>query len=302
MKRTLLTICILSLFLSLSRANEYSVSLYFEQSESALTSLFRAEAFPHPIGYHNGDHYDIYLWEPIIDIEPGVVNFIFTINADVVINGNSYTYQYPFTIPLTIPSVNISVSGVATILNGIANQIGSMDGPQWVKDIIINKYEGLSITTLPDQILEDASSNIPDGIDVGLVDFACSFEVIQDKLLYTITLSYNVTAPWFDGWYNEYIDQMSFRFKSNVRREIKYFKIYDNAGYAVPGSTVSNPGIILTPNEWSYINIGGDLEPSPYPYFANVIFCSEYGWTGIVFSFFDIETTVWRQMTPENEI
>jgi hypothetical protein len=300
MKRILLAMCILALFLTPSRANEYSVSLYFEQSESALTSLFRAEAFPHPIGYHNGDHYDIYLWEPVIDIEPGVVNFIFTINADVVINGNSYTYQYPFTIPLIIPSVNISVSGVATILNGISDQIDSMEGPQWVKDIIIDEYEGLSITTLPDQVLEDASSSIPDGIDVGVVDFACSFEVIQDKLLYTITLSYDVTAPWFEGWYNEYTDQISFRFKSNVRREIKYFTIYDIAGDPVPGSTLSNPGIILTPNEWSYINLGGDLWPGKY--FANVIFCSEYGWTGIVFSFFDNETTIWRQMTPENEI
>lgn len=238
--------CILSLFLTLSRANEYSVSLYFEQSESALTSLFRAEVFPHPIGNHDGDNYDIYLWEPVIDIEPGVVNFIFTINADVVINGNSYTYQYPFTVPLTVPSVNISVSGVATILNSISDQIDSMEGPQWVKDIIINEYEGLSITTLPDQILDDASSSIPDGIDVGVVDFACSFDVIQGKLQYTITLSYDVNSPWFEGWYNEYTDQISFRFKSNVSREIKYFKIYDGAGDAVQGSTISNPGIILT--------------------------------------------------------
>ena len=86
-------------FTTVCVAENYTVSLYFEQTENALSTLFRTQAFPHPIGDHNGDDYDIYIWNPTIDIEPGYVNFIFTIYADVVINGVPTQYTYPFNIP-----------------------------------------------------------------------------------------------------------------------------------------------------------------------------------------------------------
>jgi len=67
-------------------AENYNVSVYFEQTEEALNTLFRAQAFPHPIGDHNGNDYDIYMWDPTVDLEVGMINFNFTIYANELMN------------------------------------------------------------------------------------------------------------------------------------------------------------------------------------------------------------------------
>ncbi|GEM_PF-2367397 len=167
-------------------ADNYTVTLQFEQTEEALSTLFRAQVFPHPLGVHNGDDYDIYLWNPDIDIEPGVVKFNFTIFADVVIGGTPIQYNYPFSLPLNIPAGELSITGIIAFLEGIPAQINSMDGPQWVKDIIIAEYEGLELTVYPNSLLEDANANIPESWDLTVGNFGFTWAAETNLLKFTV--------------------------------------------------------------------------------------------------------------------
>ncbi len=285
------------LFLSVGLSDQYSVNLYFEQTEEALSTLFKTQVFPHPLGDHDGDDYDIYLWNPSVDIEPGIVNFSFTIYADVVIAGIPIHYEYPFILPLNIPAGELSVSGIISYLEGIPDQINDMEGQQWIKDIIIAEYEGLELTVYPNSLLEDATSTIPDFIDVSEIDFGLSFDILSDKLQFTITLEYTVNAPWFEVWYNEYADTFAIKFKSNVEREVLFFQILTID--LLIATEVVYPDITLTPNEWYIVSMEGTLPPGQY--IIQIVFGSEYGWTGQIYTFADEGSTYWRQMTFSSE-
>jgi len=67
--RQLIKAILTGIFLiSISIAETYNLSLYFEQTEEALSTLFRAQVFPHPLGDHDGDDYDIYLCTAVQDV------------------------------------------------------------------------------------------------------------------------------------------------------------------------------------------------------------------------------------------
>ncbi len=284
--------------MAISFAENYSINVYFEQSEEALSTLFRTQVFPHPIGDHDGDDYDIYLWNPSIDIETGVVNFNFTIYADLVIAGVPIEYQYPINLPLNIPSGELSVSGISAFLEGIPGQINSMDGPQWVKDIIIAEYEGLELSVYPNSLLEAANASIPGFVDIMVGDIAFSWEALTDLIRFTLSVDVVGNPPAISGQWNEQTSNANYlvRFNSNVETDVLFVGIYNVFGGS--GET-ENPGIALQPDiwsnnilvEWNYNNI-----PS-CQYRCKVLFGSTYGWFAVYYMFNNLGQSGWNTMT-----
>ena len=282
------------IFLTISRAENYTVSLYFEQTEEALTTLIKTQVFPHPIGDHNGDGYDIYLWEPNIDIEPNSASFQCTIYADVTVSGNLQHYTYTFDIPLNIPSGELSISGIISILEGIPDQITSMEGPQWVKDIIIAEYEGLELTVYPNSLLEDANASIPGYIDVEVTDISYSWEAMTDLIRYTISVDIDANTPWITGEWQEDGSYYLFHFNSNIETQVLFIGVYTLLGE----SESNNPELVLNPDEeWSdSISIyWANTIPSGH-YRCKVLFGSTYGWFAVYYSFNNASQSGWNDM------
>ncbi len=279
-------------------ADNYTISLYFEQTEDALSTLFRTQGFPHPLGNHDGDDYDIYLWNPAIDIEPGTVNFNFTIYADIVIAGTPIQYDYLFNIPLNIPSGELSITGIITFLEGIPAQINGMDGPQWVKDIIIDEYEGLELTVYPNSLLEDANASIPELMDITVGDIAFTWEASTDLLRFSLTVEVVGNSPWINGQWKEITGTARYdvRFNSNVEEEVLFVGIYNILGGH--GET-ENPGITTTPEVWSN-PVGVDWNYNNIPsgqYRCKVLFGSTYGWFAIYYVFSNLGESGWNPMS-----
>jgi len=280
-------------------AENYTVTLYFEQTEEALTTLFRTQLFPHPLGDYNGDAYDIYLWDPAIDIEPGIVSFLFTIHADLVIGGNPQHYTYAFDIPLAIPSGELSVSGIITFLEGIPGQINSMDGPQWVKDIIIAEYEGLELTVYPNSLLEDANASIPGFIDVTVIDISFSWEALADLLQYTLSVNVDANAPLIIGQWQEDGSYYLFRFHPNVETQVLFIGVYDLVGWGDD----NDPGVVLIPDEWSYaVSIYWAISIPNGNYRCKVLFGQPYGWFAVYYSFNNVDQSGWNYMSITSTI
>lgn len=280
-------------------AENYTVSLYFEQPEEALNTLFRTQAFPHPVGDHNGAAYDIYLWDPVIDIKPGTVSFLFTIHADLIVSGNPQHYTYAFDIPLAIPSGELSVSGIIAFLEGIPAQINSMDGPQWVKDIIIAEYEGLELTVYPNSLLEDANASIPGFIDVEVTDISFSWEALTDLLQYTLSVDITANTPLITGQWQEDGSYYLFRFHPNVETQVLFIGVYNVHG----NGEDSDPDMLLTPNVWSdpiRISFGNVIASANYR--CKVLFGSPYGWFAVYYSFSNLGQSGWNYMSITSTI
>lgn len=141
MKKLFLFFVIFNCFISIALAGTHTTSISFEQSESALNALAKTQVFPHPIGiYFDGNDeytYDIYVWNPAIDIEPSTVTFTCTVYADLWLFDEEFHFQYPLSLSLDFPQVDVSITGIITFLEGIPEQIENMDGEEWLKDIIV---------------------------------------------------------------------------------------------------------------------------------------------------------------------
>jgi len=279
-------------------ADNYTISLYFEQTEDALSTLFRTQVFPHPLGNHDGDAYDIYLWNPSIDIEPGVVNFNFEIYVDVVIAGMPIQYNYPFIIPLNIPSGELSITGIITFLEGIPTQINSMDGPQWVKNIIIDEYEGLELTVYPNSLLEAANESIPNFVDVTVNNASYTWEALSDLLQYSISIETIVNPPlittevWAGIFEDPNDDYYSFRFNTNVRNTVIQIVDYICCGNS---AYVSYPDRVLIPDVPETINYQGNFGEGWHN--ITFYFASDYGWFGIRYFFYGSNNMNWTDLT-----
>jgi len=292
--KTMKLVVVVLLTTAVCFAENYTVSLYFEQPEEALNTLFRTQVFPHPVGDHNGDTYDIYLWDPVIDIEPGIVSFSFTIHADLVIGGTPTHYTYTFDLPLVIPSGELSINGIIAFLEGIPDQINSMDGPQWVKDIIIAEYEGLELMLYPNSLLEDANDAIPGFIDITVTDISFSWEAQTNLLRYTLSVDIDASPPIIIGQWKEDGSFYLFRFHSNVETQILFIGVYSLTGEGED----SNPDVLLIPGEWSDpVSIfWANVIPSGN-YRCKVLFGSPYGWFAVCYSFNNRGESGWNNMS-----
>lgn len=230
MNKLIASVSCFLILISNSSAEIHSINFTFEQSEEALNTLFKTKVFPRLIGNHDGDDYDIYIWEPSIDIEPGVVNFNFTIIADLVIGGEPVTHQYPLNLPLDFPEVDVSISGIITFLEGIPDQISSMDGPQWVKDTIITYYEGMELTAYPNQLLDNANEDIPESWDVTVGDFGFTWTAETDLLKFTIFTEIESHPILLNLQYIMGYQQLSFRMKPNVSLILRGYEIINLVG------------------------------------------------------------------------
>ncbi len=282
------------ILISMSFADNYSISIYFEQPEEALNTLLRTEVLPHPIGNHDGNDYDIYVWNPNIDIESNVVNISFTVYANAVIGGTPIQFDYPFILPLNIPEGELSISGIISYLEGIPAQIDSMDGPQWIKDIIIAEYEGLELTVYPNSLLEGCNASIPDFVDLTVNNITFTWEALTDLLQFSLIVDIEGNPPDIDGQWYESNGNYSLRFNSNVSTDVLYIGIYNVWGQS---SENENVNISLSPDEWSN-GIGmawGNNIPSGQ-YRCKVLFGSEYGWFAVYYVFNNLGDSGWNPM------
>jgi hypothetical protein len=278
------------------QAEEYTVSLYFEMTESSLNTLFRTQVYPHPVGVHNGEAYEIMLWDPAIEVVPGEVRFHFTIHANVDVGEDVIQYDYPFIVPLAIPSGTLSVSGIFTFLEGIPDQINAMEGPQWLKDIIIAEYEGLELTVYPNSLLEDANASIPGFIDVTVTDISFTGQALTDLLRFTLSVDVTGNAPDIQGQWEDADDVYRVRFQSNIEIDVLFVGIYSLLG----GSGENDePGLTLNPGVWSD-PIGVDLPGNTIAsgqYRCKVLFGSPYGWFAVYYVFNNFGETGWNDMS-----
>jgi|GEM_PF-5730163 len=290
------------LIVPLVRGDNYTTTLYFEQTESALNALLKTQVFPHPEGVHYGDQFDIYIWDQSINLEPGVAHFSCTVHADLVIDGEQTTYEYPLNLTLNIPSVNLSLNGITTFLEGIPQQIQNLPGPQWVKDKIVDAYENLQLTMYPNKVIDNANASIPDELDITVNDFGLSTpDIQQDKIVWSINSNYDVNDPNITGWFKETSDhQKLFKFHSNVHRKIIKIKVYRSQYFRA--ETIPNDDLNADDYSPVYTFSPDDIQAFDY-YYVVVWFGPQDFFTKIVYRFLNTRVEHdWQIMTMKGHV
>lgn len=265
-----------------------STSIQFVQTEESLTSLLKTEVWPRPIGFYGGDPYEVYAWNPSLDISQQTLTLNFVFIADYEINEVPIYKEIPISIDLEINALTLSISGVSVLLEGISSQIQNSALPAWLKSILISQYEGLELTIYPQKLLDEINDQIPSSIDFTITDISTTILDLQvGKLVWTLEIEYIINAPWleaemqFDGC--NYIVRLT----SNVVHSVRKIRLV-----TISGSTVDDydpemqlvtdeTGISISKNAGSMIATGH--------YILYIITYSDTGWMAYTFTYYIIE-------------
>jgi len=260
-----------------------SVSIEFVQTEEALTSLMKTEIWPRPVGTENGNSYEVYAWDPVIDIEPNLITLRFTIIADFEISGTPFHQEVPMSLALQVNEINLSVSGVTTFLNGISTQINNSSLHSWLKPIVISAYEGLELTVYPQKLLEVINDQIPSSIDLTITDISTTFlDFQEDEMVWTLAIEYEINKPmvapsiYIDSWI------MDIHLETNVAHTLRQIRLSTLLG-AVEFDAAPD-GLLDPDNVYEYsAYIDGGLANGYY--FLFVLTSSETGWLAYRYRF-----------------
>lgn len=263
-----------------------TIGLDLTLSEGASNALLKTQVFPHPIGVHNGDAYDIYLDSPNINYEPGQIIFSANMVIHLNVNGTPIDYEYEFAQPISFGD-DLSINGINAFLEGIPTVINSWEIPEWAKTIIIEQYDGLNLTFYPNAILAMANETIPDEIDITVTDITfISWSAEHDQLVFGTSITVDANGPVFSGkWKYSGCCGFMVKFSSNVARHFDTLywgrstntttRSYSFDSVEIPAGGYSAPFLLET-------NPGGLPVPMDM-YRVQVIFKSSTGWIGITF-------------------
>jgi len=265
-----------------------STSIQFVQTEESLTSLLKTEVWPRPVGFYGGDPYEVYAWNPSLDISQQTLTLIFVFIADYEINEVPIYQEIPISIDLEINALTLSISGVSVFLEGITSQIQNSALPAWLKSILISQYEGLELTIYPQKLLDEINDQIPSSIDFTITDISTTILDLQvGKLVWTLEIEYIINAPWleaemqFDGC--NYIVRLT----SNVVHSVRKIRLV-----TIWGSTVDDydPEMQLVTDETG-ISISKDAGSmiATGNYILYIITYSDTGWMAYTFTYNIIE-------------
>jgi hypothetical protein len=297
MRNILKLLLIIALFVFSANADypsytSYDISLNFEVTESAMDQFIRLQLFPAPVGtYTDGSNsysYSISIFQPDIEVASGSVTFSSAIIASVTLLGNTVSYTYPISVPVSIPTDSISVNDIKGFLEDIPDEINNIStGPQWLKNIIIDAYEDLELSLYPEQFLEDINDQIPDDLDIVIEDIEFSWTALTEKLQITVSVPCSSRAPFVEkvnSW-DESSTQYKIQFRSNVFLRILNIEMYNSSlgqnvangstAMTIPAPTNGNDvgatvTVTLNANSGYYFNSGN--------YIIRVVFGNDYGW------------------------
>lgn len=303
MNKIALFYVLLGFLTQIALAGTHTISISFEQSESALNALIKTQVFPHPVGiYVDGNNeysYDIYVWNPAIDIEPGIVTFTCTIYADLWLFDEEFHFQYPLSLSLDFPELDVSITGIITFLEGIPEQIENMNGEEWLKDIIIDKYENLELVAYPNKLLNDVNDSIPFDITFNTAGFTWTAE--DDLLRFSFYVNTTSNPLTIVSQYRKSgSESIAIRLMPNVPLILRGYKICKKISGQNP-EWETDLNVALTPNTYSgnlfEVDFGEPIGEANW--ICNIYLSSDYGlW--IYTCYFESRYTTWTGIETYN--
>lgn len=172
-----------------------------------------------------------------------------------------------------IPDISISTQKVIGFLEDIPNLIEEQEGPQFLKDIIIEAFEDLALEMYPKKLLEESNDLIPEFLDIEIKDIEFAFEVALKQLRLTVTIVSEVEAGrfWIVGNQNN-----GFTVHSTIETSIIDIEVYALNGDLINYSRNNNY------DDWK-ISKGGFIQVSTSNlasarYVIGILFASPFGW------------------------
>lgn len=275
----------------------YDISLNFEVTESAMDQFIRLQLFPEPVGtYTDGSNsysYSISIFQPDIEVASGSVTFSSAIIASVTLLGNTVSYTYPISVPVSIPTGSISVNDIKGFLEDIPDEINNISvGPQWLKNIIIDAYEDLELSLYPEQFLEDINDQLPDDLDIVIDDIEFSWTALSEKLRITVSVPCSSREPFVILNYVTYLNTstVNVSLSSNVNLRVLNYEIilsntqqvaHGSLTYTIPAPTNGNEvGTVIFP-----ISSDSGKSFASGEYVLYIIVGNDFGWMRKYYSF-----------------
>lgn len=199
------------------------VTMEFDLYQNAANNIIATEG-SFPISYSgtlNGNNYEFELEQPSVEFTQNVMKMI----AVLKINTTPTGYLELEIRPSIKVDYSLSVDNILAFLKDFPNYINSSfpQLPQWVRNLIIEKYQALQLEIYPAKVLDYAESFTPGYLAIEVSNIIFAVNALPGKL--RISISFEVTGipPHYQCYT---FNKTKVKIKSNVAVNVKKLTVF----------------------------------------------------------------------------
>lgn len=137
----------------------------------------------------NGNSIEIVSSQPYVRFLEGELRLVLDL---LVVVGNRH-YRCEIEPRLMLPSGSFSVSDLKALLVDVERELKDVDMPIWIKSEIINRYENLQVSLIPDTILSKANVSYLNQTRLTVSDVSVAWAIEAENVELTFTIELDIT-------------------------------------------------------------------------------------------------------------
>lgn len=280
---------LLLLFLAvsyLSTGQDYQTKIKFDVSEDAVNNFIHNQNIPRSFqGTTNGYEYGVAANVALKFTDNNVSARLVVSGSVIDPSGNKEDLVWIVNPDITFYDSHVTINGIEAFIDNVPNLINQQNGPQFLKDIIIQAYDFLIVQIYPGSLLQTANEQIPTFLDIEVTNIGLGWQALDKKIRFTATIHSTVNSPVFTISGARQDRFLKITYSSTVETQINELAIYSLGGSLVWSNTnLSGSSTYHIPKGES-ISVHGYCQCASGYYIVRALFDSPLGW-------YEIERTI----------
>jgi len=216
-------------------------------------------------------NYTLELNRPNIDFANNNLDILLSFHFNAVLGSNVWNYDFEVNPNIDIPQSSISTTQVEAFLVDLPAKVNSLtDIPQWLKDLVILKYNSYKPWLYPSKLLDKINSqSFLAQRPISINNIILSERIETNKLIITLGLEAITSQTNFQIYFvNENPDKL--KIKPNISCTMVELWIWDVGSTPVLHKT--NLNVSLNANEVNLYNLNYNYFNTPHYFEAMILF------------------------------
>jgi hypothetical protein len=260
-----------------------TLTIEFEVDQGAANRFIYADyaspSFPKEFSGTVGSYtYHLMLDRPALEFLPGIMRMQAGLTAETSI-GN---FEWTITPSIVIDEYSLSLLDIKASLENFANYVNTYltDAPSWLRDVIIQHFAPIELTTYPGKILDEINSQVPTFVDLEVLNVTPGPLVALDGTLqFQLGIEVRSAPAHFEAYT---YDNLYLKLTTTVEITVRKVQVYNIQGH--PDFESEDPVTISKEVGFYVWNLPPGLDPaarlarfvldSPYNTYVRIFQCT----------------------------